>query len=331
MMDRRTFLKRTGAISAASSIASMGLLAHTNAAEPVAKKPGRAKMRFGISSWVWVELIGKDDKALIERAKSLGFEGIEIEIFNRDDSNIPVVKETLARTGLTPIVSAALPSDSDLIDPDPAAQRRGLDFVRYCIDIAVRLGSELVVGPIHAAPGRKNLKLSTKDEQKQEFESSVRNLKVAAAYAADHGIRLAPEILNRYECRFANNAQAGVRLAEAVDHPAFGILLDTFHMNIEEKSAADAIRRAGKHLYHFQAIENDRGTPGSGSMDWVGMADALRDIEYQGWLCIEGFSRQVPWLAEAVCQWHPFAPDMDELARDGLEFLKTIMKARGAV
>jgi D-psicose/D-tagatose/L-ribulose 3-epimerase len=286
-------------------------------------------MQIGISPWVWAELIGKDDVALVDKAHALGFRGLEIAVLGRDTFDVAAVGAALKRTGVTPILSTAFPEERDLIHPNADYHRNGQEFLRYCVDLAVTLGADRVIGPICAAPGR--LWMASTAQKQQEFDLAVKNLKPVAAYAHDHGIRLALEVLNRYESAFINTAEDGLRLAEAVDSPAFGLLLDTFHMNIEEKSVAAAIRRAGPHLFHVHAIENDRGLPGSGQVDWVGLADGLREINYPGWIVIEGFSAQVDWLARAICMWRPLAPDLTELAREGLAFLQGTLTARGAL
>ncbi|HBY94850.1 MAG TPA: sugar phosphate isomerase/epimerase [Chloroflexi bacterium] len=286
-------------------------------------------IKFGVSPWVWAELIGIDDVGLIDKAHGLGFEGIEVAVLNPDSFDVPAVAAALRRTGLTPIVSTALPEERDLIHPNPEYRRNGQAFLRYCVDMAVRLGADRVIGPICSAPGR--LWLPDADQRQHDFDRAVESLRPVAEYAADHGIRLALEVLNRYESSFVNTAEEGLQLVAAVDRPAFGLLLDTFHMHIEEKAMGAAIQRTGKHLYHFHAIEGDRGTPGSGSVDWAGVVDALHRIDYQGWIVIEGFSTQVEWLARAVHIWRPLAPDLTELASEGRAFLQSLMRARGAI
>ena len=284
--------------------------------------------RIGVSPWVWGELIGRDDIAIIDKAHALGFASLEVAVLQLDAFDLEAVGAALTRTGVTPIVSTAFPEERDLVHANPEYHRNGQDFLRYCVDVAVKLGADRIIGPFCAAPGR--LWVASAAQKELEFERAVNNLKPVAAYAHEHGIRLALEVLNRYESSFINTAEDGMRLAEAVGSPAFGLLLDTFHMNIEEKSVAAAIARAGPHLHHVHAIENDRGIPGSGQVDWAGLGDALHRIDYQGWIVIEGFTDQVDWLARAISMWRPFAPDMNQLAGEGLAFLQATFTVRGA-
>lgn len=285
-------------------------------------------MKVGISPWVWGELIGRDDIAIIDKAHALGFAGLEIAVLQRDPFDLEAVGAALKRTGVTPIISTAFPEERDLVHANPEYHRNGQDFLRYCVEVAAKLGADRIIGPFCAAPGR--LWMADAMQKEQEFERAVNNLKPVAAYAQAHGIRLALEVLNRYESSFINTAAEGMRLVEAVANPAFGLLLDTFHMHIEEKSVAAAIARAGPHLHHVHAIENDRGIPGSGQVDWAGLGDALHRLDYQDWVVIEGFTDKVDWLARAISMWRPLAPHMDQLAREGLAFLQATFAVRGA-
>jgi len=111
-------------------------------------------------------------------------------------------------------------------------------------------------------------------------------------------------------------------LVEAVGHPSLGINLDTFHINIEEKRFGETIERVGKHLFHVHTCENDRGTPGTGHIPWTEVAAALKKIGYNRTLVIESFTTESDLLAEAAGIWHPLAPSMDQMAVEGLAFLK---------
>ena len=156
----------------------------------------------------------------------------------------------------------------------------------------------------------------------QEFDACVRSLQEVAAVAAAEGVILALEPLNRFETFMLNTVQDGVRLMDAVAQPSVGLLLDTFHMHIEEKSTPDAIRRAGTHIKHFHCSENDRGTVGTGQVAWAETLQALADVHYNGWLVVESFNAVLPQLAGATCIWRPLAESPDALAAESLAFLK---------
>ena len=136
---------------------------------------------------------------------------------------------------------------------------------------------------------------------------------------------LCVEPLNRFETSFINLTSQVVEIVDRVDSPACKILLDTFHMNIEEKSLGDAIRLAGVRLGHMHTCENDRGAPGTGNVNWDDVAQALRDIRYDGPLVIESFTNQIETIARAAAVWRPFEASQDELGRKGLQFLRQLM------
>ena len=157
-----------------------------------------------------------------------------------------------------------------------------------------------------------------------EWDSCVQAFKTVGATAADCGVALALEPLNRFETFMINTVADGVRLMEEVDNPAVGLLLDTFHMHIEEKSTPDAIRAAGRHLKHFHTSENDRGSVGSGQVAWADTLQALDEIGYDGWLVVESFNAVIPELAGATCIWRPVAESPEALARESIEFLHRV-------
>jgi D-psicose/D-tagatose/L-ribulose 3-epimerase len=116
-----------------------------------------------------------------------------------------------------------------------------------------------------------------------------------------------------------------VEVVDRVGHPACQIMLDTFHMNVEERSLGDAIRCAGPRLKHFHSCENDRGAPGTGHVPWDDVAKALRDIQYDGPVVIESFTAKVQSIARAAAIWRPLAPSQDALAIQGQQFLRQLL------
>jgi D-psicose/D-tagatose/L-ribulose 3-epimerase len=143
-----------------------------------------------------------------------------------------------------------------------------------------------------------------------------------ARYAGDHGVTLGVEPLNRFETSFLNLAEQAIEITDRVGHPSCKIMLDTFHMNIEEKSAGDAIEAVGNRLCQLHACENDRGTPGSGNVDWEQVSSALSKIQFDGPVVIESFTSKVQSIARAAAIWRPLADSQDELSQDGLAFLQ---------
>ena len=163
-------------------------------------------------------------------------------------------------------------------------------------------------------------------QQKKEFALVVKNLKVLAAYAEKKGVQICVEPLNRFETDFLNTCEKGLRLIKAVNSPVLKLHLDTFHMNIEEKNQAAAIRKAGKLLGHFHACGSDRGTPGNDHIDWTPIVKALKGIRYKGDVVIESFTTDVKVIARAAAIWRRMEPTREEIAVKGLKFLKKAFK-----
>lgn len=283
-------------------------------------------MRFGVNTWVWVSPLTTDElKKLAPHVKSMGFDWIECPLEGLGDLDYGTGKQIIADLGLGVSTCAAMGPDRDLIHEDSAIQQNGMEYIRGCIDATQALGGVNLVGPIYSAVGR--VWQQTADERARDLDTLVKNLKVLSAYAGDHGVVLGIEPLNRFETSFINLASQAIEVIDRVDHPACKIMLDTFHMNIEEKSLGDAIRATGSRMCHLHTCENDRGAPGSGNVTWDEVAGAVRDIGYDGPLVIESFTNKVKTIARAAAIWRPFEASQDALAQNGVNFLKKLFAA----
>lgn len=209
-------------------------------------------MQFGVNMWVWVSPTTVDD--LIEYApkiKAMGFDLLEIGLENINDLDYEKAVPILRDHDLGITLAAAMGPDRDLIHDDPAIQENGVTYIRQCIESAQTVGSEVLCGPIFAAVGR--TWEQTPEERERDSEILTNHLRSLAQYGEDHGVTLCIEPLNRFETSFLNTTEQAVEIMERVDHPNCKIHLDTFHMNIEEKSLGDAIRLSGDRLGHFHA------------------------------------------------------------------------------
>jgi D-psicose/D-tagatose/L-ribulose 3-epimerase len=280
--------------------------------------------QIGVNAWVWTSPVNTAEFGrLAPMVKRMGFDLIEFGIESTADLDYARAGEIARTNGLGVSVCAAMGPDRDLIHPEEGICRNGMEYVRHCIDAAKTAGAANVIGPLYSAVGR--TWQQTGDERKRDLDVLVRRLKELSAYAADRGVGLAVEPLNRFETSFLNLSSQAIELVDRVEHPACGILLDTFHMNIEERSIGDAIRAAGKRIRHMHTCENDRGAPGSGHVPWQEVAQACRDINYTGPYVIESFTNKVKSIARAAAIWRNFADSQDALAENGLRFLRTLL------
>jgi D-psicose/D-tagatose/L-ribulose 3-epimerase len=182
------------------------------------------------------------------------------------------------------------------------------------------LGCPALVGPVYSYAGRAGA--ATPAERRTQWRTVVKNLKTVAAYAEARGKIVCVEPLNRFETDFLNTAEQGLQLIKDVSSPALKLHLDTFHTNIEEKHLDQAILHAGKHLAHLHVCGADRGTPGNDHTDWQAMAKALKKIKYDGDMVVESVTLDVPRIARSAAIWRRMEPTRDEIAYNGLAFLK---------
>jgi D-psicose/D-tagatose/L-ribulose 3-epimerase len=282
-------------------------------------------MRFGVNGWVWVSPLDTQAlKELAPKVRHMGFDWFEIPLEGIGDLDYAEGRRILEDHGLGVSVCAAMGPDRDLIHPDSAIRENGAAYIRQCVDAMHTLGGQNIVGPIYSAVGR--VWQQTADERAHDLDVLVAQLSSLAAYAGDHGTVLCIEPLNRFETSFINLASQAIEVIDRVNHPACRIMLDTFHMNIEEKSLGDAIRAAGSRMVHLHACENDRGAPGSGNVTWGEVASALIDIGYDGPVVIESFTNKVKSIARAAAIWRPFESSQDALAENGVAFLRGLLE-----
>jgi D-psicose/D-tagatose/L-ribulose 3-epimerase len=233
------------------------------------------------------------------------------------------LKEMVKETGLKVTVSGAFGAERDISSEDPRVREQGLKYITDCIEIAEFLESPIFGGPLYSAVGK--TRFISEEQKKREREWCVENLSKAGKFASDHGVILGVEPLNRFESDMVNTADQALSIVQEVSHPNLKIQLDTFHCNIEEKNIPDTIRKIGKdRLCHVQGNESDRGTPGTGNLDWQGIKSALEEIGYDGAMVIETFGAVSEEIAKATCIWRPLANGSDELASEGLAFYKNL-------
>ena len=275
---------------------------------------------IGVNAWVWVSPPTDETiAALAPRVRDLGFDLLELGLENPGDWDPARMAEVFAANDLGATVCAAMGPGRDLTDPVTVASTQ--DYIRACIDAVAALGGNVVAGPLYTPVG-KTWRMDAA-ERAATVDRLVEGLKPLVEYAGERGVALGIEPLNRFETSFLNTAEQTMEVVARLDSPAAGVLLDTFHMNIEEKDQAAAIRLVGDKLVHFHACGNDRGTPGADHIAWDAIAAALGEIDYEGPLVIESFTPDNQTIARAAAIWRPLAASQEALAEEGLSFLHT--------
>jgi D-psicose/D-tagatose/L-ribulose 3-epimerase len=281
-------------------------------------------IKIGVNAWIWTSPFTTSDPeslALLDKAKKMGFDTFEFGLEDLSHVDPAKLKERAQAAGLRLVICGAFGPDRDLTHEDASVRNNSLDYITKAIAICEKSGCPTLAGPSYSAVGKR--RHVTAEQKKIEWDLAVKGLKEAAKRAANHGVRIAVEPLNRFETDLINTSEQCEKLCNDIGEKNVGFHLDTFHMNIEEKDTGAAIRRSKGRLFHFHACENDRGAPGSGkNIDWDGTAAALKEIGYDGDAVIESFTPKTKSIAAAAAIWRTLAPTQDSLASDGLAFLK---------
>jgi len=284
---------------------------------------------IGVNTWVWTSpLTDEVLPDLLETVATMGFDGVELPLENAGDLDPDATASALKTAELSAWVVGAMAPGRDLVGTTPETVARTQDYLRSCVDLAAAVGAPTVCGPFYAQTGR--VWKMTPDEREAVYAEWRENLAPVADHAGERGIRIGIEPLNRYETSVVNTVDQALTGLGPLLGPALGLALDTYHLNIEERSSADAIRAAGDHLVHLQVCGNDRGAPGGDQTDWTGLSGALHEIGYGGALTIESFTPDNAAIAVAASIWRPLADSPDDLARDGLAFLRALLSDRRA-
>ena len=263
---------------------------------------------------------------LLEYVKALGADTIELQRSGfGPDFPVDAIRRELERVGLGCTLSTSPPRpELCLLHQDADARRAALGYLREAVAVARDLGAGLVVGPLYAPPWWFSGARSTPDQQRW----AVEGLQALGPDLEAAGVHAALEPMNRFETFFLNTAAQAIALCEAVDHARVEMMLDTAHMAVEETDPCAAVRAAGGWLRHLHLPGSDRGTPGTGRLiDWPGLFAALAGIGYAGGCAIESFPYGDPEFALRTRSWRDLAPSTDDLARDGLAFLKRTWRA----
>ena len=274
-------------------------------------------MRFGVHCRLWTTGWNSTHLDLIDRARSLGFSIFEISLLNLEAVDPVAIRRRAEAVGIDLIGTMGLPRDKGLATADRATREKTVAFLKAAVGATREMGARLFAGMMYAVPGR----FSGKGPMEDEVRWIVDGISEVAVFAKDQGVTLALEPVNRFETYLLNTAGQAQTVVDRICQPNVGLLLDTFHMNIEDRGIAATIRRHGKSLKHLHLNESDRGMLGGGNIDWHSLFAALKEIGYGGAGSLETFGSSSPELPAITSIWRDLFPSPDELAREGLAFL----------
>jgi D-psicose/D-tagatose/L-ribulose 3-epimerase len=278
------------------------------------------KLKYAVHAYAWTGRWSNETLHLVDRAKDLGFDMIEIPLMEVEFVDPVAIRKRLDEVGLDVCTSTACSESSDITADDETGRQRGVNYLKRCIKATADMGASVFTGVTYSALGRKIAHMP--DES--HWERAAKGLKQAARYAQDLGVTVGIEPVNRYETFLVNTCDQAFRLREMIGEPNVALHLDAYHMNIEEAGFYEPTRKAAPYLCHYHLSESHRGTPGTGVVDWEGIYRALAQAGYKGAVGLESFVEVSPAMAGATCIWRRLAQSSDQLLTDGLRYLKAI-------
>lgn len=287
---------------------------------------------IGVISMFYARPFTREHFSALARMKRAGADCIEMLVPEEDELDLKETKAAIRDAGLSVVLAARVNLQRDLANSDKVAHEAGVAYLESCVRIAEALGADMIGGPLYGAPlvfaGRPPTPCPP-DERKRRIDAVVGGLQRAGKTAEGTGVRFGIEPLNRFETDIANTARHAKQLAERVGSPAVGVMLDTFHMNMEEWNLAQAIRETGDLLFHFQANENNRGFVGAGHIDWPSVARALVDVGYKGPIVLEPFRRDDEDAGVTLAQWRAPTKNEDGDLAASIAYLKGALAFAG--
>ncbi|MCP4306539.1 MAG: sugar phosphate isomerase/epimerase [bacterium] len=287
---------------------------------PIAPTSGAATSirSIGIEIFYFMDRWMDDQAAYFATAKECGYDGVEISLMPHVLDEHQRILAEADRLDLAILCSTGLSPETDISHPDPAVRRAGIEFLKRCLDTAHQMRSP-ILGGVTYAPW---FGFPDDDLQERRFRSAQSLHEVAIAADAV-GVDVCVEVLNRFESFMFNTVEQANDYLALVDHPSVKIELDTFHMNVEESDLAAAVRNTGSRLGHFQVAASNRSMPGKGHIDWAGLAAALDDVRYQGWVVVETFPNPEVETGRSTHAFRPLVADLHAEAIEAESFVRS--------
>ncbi|MCR9272456.1 MULTISPECIES: sugar phosphate isomerase/epimerase family protein [Mameliella] len=281
-------------------------------------------MKLGINLLCLAGHIDESHLPYLQRLAEIGFDHVEVPVMRGSPDHYAWLGGQLAALGLGRAQTSIVPDvDANPLSGDASVRQCGLDHLSWIQDCAEALGSETVGGPFHAPIGH----FTGQGPTEAEIERGVSAHRNMSERAARGGYKLALEHLNRFETYFLNTMDQARAYADRVDHPAFGIMYDTFHANIEERDQPAAIAHLGDRMHVLHVSENDRGVPGRGQIDFAAVFRAAKAAGFDGHVVVEAFGAGLPELAAATRVWRPLFPDFETLFTESHDFIRRTWEA----
>lgn len=275
-------------------------------------------MKFGIHAGLWMAQWTDEITPILKTVAELGYDGVEVSLLGMNDDKAAALGKAVKDHGLEVTCSDGLSTDKDITSDDPQIRQAGIEYLRWAIKTTAKIGSRGLAGVVYAPWG-------VYDPANKVIRAK-RSAEAFAAINADlehYDVTLGIEAINRFETDLVNTAAEAVAMAEASGSNRVGALLDTFHLNIEEKDVKAAITQTAERLVHFHVSDNDRGVPGSGHVPWDEVKSGLQAIDYDGWIVAEMFVIMGNPASADLNIWRNIEPDATDAAKRALSFMRS--------
>lgn len=287
-------------------------------------------MKHGIYYAYWEKEWAADYTYYVNKVARLGFDILEIGAAPLPDysqEEIRSLKDCAAANGIQLTAGYGPTYDHNVGSKDPAIQKNALEWFTRLFDVMAQLDIHWIGGALYSYWP---VDFSKGVDKPGDWKRSVEGMQKLAPIAAQYGIDLGMEVLNRFENHVLNTAEEGVAFVKEVGMDNVKVMLDTFHMNVEESSIGDAIRTAGSLLGHFHTGECNRMVPGKGRTPWREIGNALRDIRYDGAVVMEPFVTMGGQVGRDIHLWRDIScgaseEQLDQDARDALIFQRYML------
>ena len=271
-----------------------------------------SELKLGIHECSYIDCFSDDRIDFFPFLKECGFSHVEFSVLsNHQASRAALLKARLADNGLRATCCSCLPEGASFVNGDTAAYNAGLDYIKTCVDFCSAVGSELMSGILYSGWGCTDMHIA----REKKLELAAAALSKAADYAADHGVTLCLEVLNRYESDYINTLDEGSRFLEMIGRSNVKLLADIFHMNIEETNTADAIKKNISSIGNIHISENNRDFPGYGAFDWQSIIKAIKESGYNGNITYECATMSGTEVGGAFNVWRSCSTDSNLMKR----------------
>ena len=287
--------------------------------------------KIGIFMNFWVKNWDADHVKYIKKVSGLGFDILEFQaqaLLDMDKSRMDEIRQAAKDNGIELTYSLGLNPKYDVASPDAKVREGGIEYLKRIVERIGYMEGKLLSGVNYAGWGSPDYIV---DDKSEIVKHSIESVRQVIKTAEDYDVTYCVEVVNRFEGIVMNTAKEAIEYVKQIDSDKIGILLDTYHMNIEEGSIGDAIRSVGGYLKNFHTGENNRVVPGKGHLDWDEIFGALHDIDYQGRIVSEPFVQMGGEVARDIKVWRDLVEDpseevLDEEARFLLNFEKDMIR-----